>query len=182
MAGPRSASFKGIWIDNENSRVDVYYGSGGASDPVRSITCDGTNVVIPVNLTISSTLTAGADGVGSDGEQLTSGGAGAALDWAAAGSVRAFKNIERERTDAQATLRQLIATPVYDFHYKQKSESDERLTTTGDIETTYTGIMADDAPWAMHHHGRILNPVNTFGYTLLGLKALDERIAALESK
>jgi hypothetical protein len=34
----------------------------------------------------------------------------------------------------------------------------------------------------MHHHGRILNPVNTFGYTLLGLKALDERIAALESK
>ena len=38
------------------------------------------------------------------------------------------------------------------------------------------------SPWAMHHHGRILNPVNTFGYTLLGLKALDERIAALESK
>lgn len=181
MSAPRSASFKGIWIDDENSRVSLYYGNGGASDPVLGLHFDGTDVTVPGNLTVSSTITAGADGVGSDGEQLTSGGAGAECDWAAAGSVRAFKNVGDERTDAQDVLKMLVETPVYDFHYKSKHETDERITTTGDIETTYTGIMADEAPYAMHHHGRILNPINTFGYTLLGIKALEQRLAALEA-
>ena len=135
------------------------------------------------NVHIQSTLEAGADGVGADGEQLTSGGAAAQCDWAAAGSLRQFKNILGLRSDEQKVLDQLVNTPVYDFRYKTKDEwdSDERLTTTGDAETVYTGIMADEAPWLMHYGGRIINPINTVGYLLMGIKALAQRVEELEA-
>lgn len=138
------------------------------------------------NHTFSLTITAGADGVGADGEQLTSGGAAAQCDWSAAGSLREFKNLFRKREDADAVLQMLVETPVYDFQYKSKAaareEGLERITSTGDIETVYTGIVADEAPWAMHHGGRILNPINTFGYLLLGIKALAEKVESLEAE
>src|SRR3972149_3881088 len=134
------------------------------------------------NVTLSSTLTAGADGVGADGEQLTSGGAAAECDWAAAACLREFKNIGGERTDADQVLSQMVSTPVYDFKYKSKGESKEHIMSTGDVETTYTGIMADDAPRATHYKGRILNPINTFGYTVLAMKALMHRIEDLEKQ
>lgn len=135
------------------------------------------------NVHIQSTLEAGSDGVGADGEQLTSGGAAAECDWAAAGSLRQFKNILGLRSDEQKVLDQLVNTPVYDFRYKTKDEwdSDERLTTTGDAETVYTGIMADEAPWLMHYGGRIINPINTVGYLLMGIKALAQRVEELEA-
>lgn len=138
------------------------------------------------NHTFSSTITAGSDGVGADGEQLTSGGAAAECDWAAAGSLRMFKNLLRQREDEQDVLQMLVSTPVYDFRYKSKVEAREegieRISSTGDTETTYTGIVADEAPWAMHYGGRILNPINTFGYLLLGIKALVERVETLEAQ
>lgn len=137
------------------------------------------------NFTLSNTLTAGADGVGADGEQLTSGGAAAECDWAAAGSLREFKKILGIRDDADQVLEDLVATPVYDFQYRSKDEYEGDLDhpmTTGDRETKYTGIMADEAPWAMHFKGRILNPINTFGYTLLAIKGLYNRIGQLEAQ
>ena len=135
-----------------------------------------------LDVKFNSTITAGADGVGADGEQLTSGGAGAECDWAAAACLREYKNIQGERTDAQEVLSQMVATPVYDFQYKSQDESDEHVISTGDRITKYTGIMADDAPWATHYKGRILNPVNTFGYTVLAIRALNEKLAKLEAK
>ena len=140
--------------------------------------------VVTGNLTISSTLTAGADGVGADGEQLTSGGAGAECDWSAAASLRQFKKILGIRNDADEVLSLLVNTPVYDFQYRDKSEAapGERIMNTGDTSTVYTGIMADEAPWLMHHKGRILNPINTVGYLLLGIKALTAKVEALEAQ
>jgi hypothetical protein len=132
--------------------------------------------------TMSLTLTAGADGVGTSGEQLQSGGAAAEMTWAAAGSLRDFKNVLEERTDTQAVLEQIVNTPVYDFTYKTKGDVGERMITTGDYDTTYTGVMADEAPWAMHYGEKILNPVNTFGYALLAIKALNEKIEELEAR
>jgi len=131
--------------------------------------------------TIMSTLTAGADGVGSDGEQLTSGGAAAECDWAAAGSLRRFKELLGLRTDVERVLEMVKETPVYDFRYR-KGVDGEHVISTGDRETVYTGPVAEEAPWAMHHKGKILNPVNTFGYTLLALKGLLERMERLEAK
>src|SRR3989337_249364 len=128
------------------------------------------------NVTLSSTLTAGADGVGTNGEQLTSGGAGAETSWTAAACLREVKNIGAERTDAEDVLAQMVSKPGYDFTYKEK------VISTGDTKTQYTGIMAEDAPWATHYNGRILNPINTFGYTVLAMKALMHRIEDLEKQ
>ena len=128
------------------------------------------------------TITAGTDGVGAAGEQLQSGGAAAEVVWAAAGSMRDFKNVMDERVDNSSALQTLVNTPVYDFKYKSKAETTERILSTGDTSTTYTGIMADEAPWAMHYGSKILNPINTFGYTLMAIKALNEKIESLEAR
>ncbi|MEK6884099.1 MAG: hypothetical protein AABY22_31005, partial [Nanoarchaeota archaeon] len=51
---------------------------------------------------------------------------------------------------------------------------------TGDYTTEYTGIMAEESPWAMHFHNKILNPVNTFGYTVMSIQALKDKIEELK--
>jgi len=119
-----------------------------------------------------------SDGHGTDGEQLTSGGDDAVLDWAAASCVRSSKTAIVERDNNDEVLATLVNTPVHDFKYK----NDRSLSSTGDYDTDYVGVMADEAPWAMHHSGRILNPINTFGYTIQAFKALEKRIQELESK
>jgi hypothetical protein len=193
-------SHKGWWDDMKNGRlVAAYNGTEvfdfDANDMVitPNTTVTGTlasgaatlaSATVTGNLTLSSTLTAGADGVGADGEQLTSGGAAAECDWAAAASLKQFKKILGLRDDAQDVLKMVAETPVYDFRYRAKSEAapGERIMNTGDVETVYTGIMADEAPWAMHYNGRILNPINAFGYSLLAIKGLLQRIEDLENK
>ena len=137
------------------------------------------------NHTFSLTITAGADGVGADGEQLTSGGAAAECDWAAAGSLRQFKKILGIREDAKEVLEKVVATPIYDFQYLGKDEYEGDLDhpiTTGDRETVYTGIMADEAPELMHHHGRILNPINAVGVTFLAFKAVVAELNELRAE
>ena len=190
-----SSTHNGWRWDNANSRLDIYYRgtkvghvSATEFELDQALDVDGTanfaaEAEFAANVHIQSTLEAGADGVGADGEQLTSGGAAAQCDWAAAGSLRQFKNILGLRSDEQKLLDQLVNTPVYDFRYKTKDEwdSDERLTTTGDADTVYTGIMADEAPWLMHYGGRIINPINTVGYLLMGIKALAQRVEELEA-
>lgn len=121
------------------------------------------------------------DGMGSDGEQLTSGGDNLAMDWAAAGSLLKFKNLLTEREDAADVLKLMVNTPVYDFQYKEKGENGEHIVSTGDHKTVYTGVVSEDAPWAMHFGGKIMNPITTFGYTLLALRALVARLEALEA-
>ena len=190
-----SPTHNGWRWDDANSRLDIYYRgtkvghvSATEFELDQALDVDGTanfaaEAEFAANVHIQSTLEAGSDGVGADGEQLTSGGAAAECDWAAAGSLRQFKNILGLRSDEQKVLDQLVNTPVYDFRYKTKDEwdSDERLTTTGDADTVYTGIMADEAPWLMHYGGRILNPINTVGYLLMGIKALAQRVEELEA-
>lgn len=151
-----------------------------------------------------------SDGQGTAGEQLTSGGANGNLTWTAAASTRAVKRNVVERIDYAVALAAMVAAPVYDFNYKpnvteqyldERGNTQTRIATgqrtrsTGDYATTYTGIMADEAPWAMHHDGTILNPISTFGYTVMSIKALvainddlqgqvdslEARILALES-
>ena len=200
MASP-STTHKGWHFDRANARLQAVYNGTEVLD------FDADDMVITPNLTVtgtigtgaatlasatttgnhtfSLTITAGADGVGADGEQLTSGGAAAECDWAAAGSLRQFKKILGMRTDEQEVLEMLAETPVYDFQYLTKAEYNGELDhpiTTGDTATVYTGIMADEAPFLMHHKGRILNPINTVGYLLLGIKALTERVQILEAQ
>ena len=111
---------------------------------------------------------------GDDGQQLTSGGDDAACDWTAASSLRKYKNIGRQASPQEA-LETMLNTPAYHFHYKEKKG-------TGDTSTEYVGVMADEASWAMHYKGTIVNPVNTLGYTVLSVQALNNKIEKLEQE
>jgi len=130
----------------------------------------------------NTTVTLGADGVGTDGEQFTSGGTGAECDWAAASCISYSKKDIVLRTDPENALALMVNTPVYDFTYKDRWEGGYRHTTTGDTETRYTGPMAAEALWAMHQHGRILNPINALGYTMLAFQGLSKIIDGLRQE
>ena len=191
-----SATHRGWKFDKTNARLQAMYDGtevfdfdandvaftapvafAGALD-INGATNTAGEAEFAGNVHIQLTLEAGADGVGTDGEQLTSGGAAAQCDWAAAASLRQFKKVLGIRDDAKEVLEKIVNTPVYDFQYRDKSEAEpgERIMNTGDTETVYTGIMADEAPELMHHHGRILNPINTTGYLMLAIKGLYEEL------
>jgi hypothetical protein len=108
----------------------------------------------------------------SAGQQLTDVTGNGVLSWSAAGSLRSMKNIDTQITDPNVALNQLLATNIYAFHYKQGMG-------TGDTKTQYVGVMADEASWAMHYDGRVINPVNTLGYMVLGIQATNQKIDSL---
>ena len=105
---------------------------------------------------------------GTNGFFLQTNGSGT-LTWASAISSRDTKNIVGLFETPSDALDQILNTNIYRFHYKSGMG-------TGDSKTEYVGVMADEAPWAMHHNGTIVNPVNTLGYMVLGVQALDEKI------
>jgi len=121
------------------------------------------------------------DGMGADGEQLTSGGDNVAMDWAAAGSLREFKNIG-ETLNPQKALSAILSAPARLFTYRRETEGGGHAITTGDYETTYAGVMADEAPWVMHQHGRIFSPVSAFGYTVAAFRAMQDEIDDLKAQ
>jgi len=108
---------------------------------------------------------------GDSGEQLQTNGSGA-LTWEAAGSLREFKDLDGYLNSEDA-LSTILDTPIHKFNYKEDAR-----TSTGDYSTDYFGVMADEAPWAMHHNGRIFNPINTFGYTVGAIQELSKRLDA----
>ena len=135
--------------------------------------------------TWTMTLPTGVAAVG--GEQLTDAAGNGVTSWAAAASNRESKNISGEASPQDA-LGLMLNTKAYRFHYKEGHG-------TKDYKTEYVGPVAEEAPWAMHYGRRIVNPVNTLGYMLLGFQAqgaqldenrteiqrLKDRIAALEA-
>ena len=114
---------------------------------------------------------------GDSGEQLQTNGSGVTT-WEAAGSLRAVKDVIAEVSDtADAVLSRLLGAGVYEFRYREGARP-----TTGDRETVYTGVMADEVPEVMHHGGRIFSPVSAFGQAVLAIKALAARLAKLETE
>ena len=112
---------------------------------------------------------------GAAGTQLqTGGGATATLSWASAASTREAKDLDGY-LNPQEALRALLASPIHQFHYKPGKG-------TLDSDTQYAGILADEAPWAMHFGGTILNPVNTAGYTIAAIQAQQAQIELLKAE
>lgn len=184
------------------SRIAFYTSADGSESPVEAMRIDsaqavtlgvaGTRLgVLKFSGNTSGVITmngAAAAGTwtftlppddGDAGEQLQTNGSGVTT-WEAAGSLREFKNI-RGLADAGQALKRILGTSIYDWTYKRPEESPIRLTTTGDHTTIYTGVVADDAPWAMHHNGRIFNPVSAFGHTALAIQALVNKIQSAKS-
>ena len=150
-------------------------GVAGATTGTLSVagTTSGVVTIQPLAAAGTYTLTLPPDD-GDAGEQLQTDGSGV-LTFEAAGSLRAVKNVIAEVSDrAEEVLNKLLGTDVYEFTYKKGARP-----TTGDFETHYTGIMADDLPEFMHHGGRIFSPVAAVGHLLLAIKALNAKVDRL---
>lgn len=115
---------------------------------------------------------------GTSGEQLTSGGAGTIMTWSAAGSMARFKRIYGALTPQEAYRRILDVPTIPLWTYKDQ----KGMVNTGDFETEYSGVLADDAPWAMHHEGQIFDPASAFGHTVGAVQAIQREIAGLKSQ
>jgi len=111
--------------------------------------------------------------VGGSGEQLTDAAGNGITSWSAASSLREHKDIFGKYESVREAFDTIVHTNVYKFKYRDGLG-------TGDSDTKYVGIMADEASWAMHFGGKIVNPVNTLGYMVLGFRSVDERIEQLE--
>lgn len=172
----------GIWIAGADTAA-IYVASG---DPIHlgvagastgKIEMDGatsgTCTIVPAAATTSWTLTLPAVANTDAGYQLTCAGANSITSWAAAASVREAKDIFGLHTPQDA-LDKILGTRVYDFHYKAGMG-------TQDAETDYVGVVADEAPWAMHYGGGVVNPINALGYTVLAFQAMDAKIKELEA-
>ena len=112
--------------------------------------------------------------VGGAGQQLTDVAGNGITSWAAAGSSRQLKDVVGTVTDPTEALAQILSTPIYRFHYKPGMG-------TGDSQTEYVGVMANESPWAMHYNGAVVNPVNTLGYMVLGIQATNKKLSDLTS-
>jgi len=144
---------------------------------VLSITPAGSapGIVIPALLTINTAAYTWPAAVGAGGTQLTDVAGNGTLSWGAAGSLRVWKDVVRRWDDPSAALQAMMAVSVYDFRYKVGKG-------TGDATTLYTGVMAEEAPWAMHFGGTVLSPISTFGYSVLAIQALQAQIEDLKTR
>ena len=157
----------GVWIDDMDGAATNNYG-------IYVKNADTLSLWIDAGVSrFDGAISLGTD-MGDDGQQLTSGGDDAACDWTAASSLREHKHIGKE-ADRNEALQTMLGSKAYHFQYRQKMG-------TGDSATEYVGLMADDAPWAMHYKGKIVNPVNTLGYTVLSIQALNDKIEKLEQE
>ena len=120
------------------------------------------------------TMTLPAAANANAGYQLTCAAADSITSWAAAASLREYKDI-LGLAKPQDALDLILNTQVYDFHYKPEMG-------TLDIKTLYTGPVAEEAPWAMHYQGKVVNPVNSLGYMILGFQAVDSRLSLVEQQ
>lgn len=140
--------------------------------------CGNTSGVVTIQTAAAAgtwTLTLPPDD-GDAGEQLQTNGSGVTT-WEAAGSMRAVKNVIAEVSNrAMDALDKIKQVGVYAFQYLEGARP-----TTGDRETVYTGVMADELPEVMHHNGRIFSPVSAFGLSCLAIKALADRVERLEA-
>ncbi|NTV21962.1 MAG: DUF5011 domain-containing protein [Candidatus Yonathbacteria bacterium] len=172
----------GLWTVNGSN---VYYNAGnvgiGTTAPSQALSVSGTLGIIETGTTPQYySIFQGGDqagnitytlptAVGGAGQQLTDAAGNGVLSWAAAGSTRNLKDIDGLIEDPQEALETILETNIYAFHYKEGMG-------TGDAQTQYVGVMADEASWAMHYDGNVVNPVNTLGYMVLGMQATNKRI------
>ncbi len=170
IAGADTAA---IWV---NSADPIHVGLAGSA--TGKIEWDGaTSGTVTVTVAAAAgtwTMTLPPDN-GDAGEQLQTDGNGVTT-WEAAASSRAVK-IVGEPLNPSLALDRLLGTTPYDFRYNREIGKG-----TGDFDNLYQGVMAEDAPWAMHHGDRIFDPVSAFGHTVGAIQALHDEIGRLNTE
>ena len=121
------------------------------------------------------TMTLPTGVAGGAGYQLTDAAPNGVTSWAAAASLREHKENIVQYNNPSEALDLILNTKVYEFNYKEGRGTQDTL-------TRYVGLMADEAPWGMHYEGGVVNPVNTLGYMVLGMQALDTKIESVNQK
>ncbi len=164
----------GISTTNPGVLLDVG-NAGSQAGVIRLAGATSGTLAITVPATVTSwTMTLPAAQNPTAGFQLTVAAANSGVtSWAAPGSLRKWKNIIGLANSSDA-LDKILHTQVYRFRYKPGMG-------TGDSKTEYVGVMAEDAPWAMHYDGNIVNPVNTLGYMILGMQSLNNKINSVKT-
>ena len=119
---------------------------------------------------------------GDSGEQLQTDGAGV-MTWESAASYREAKDIVGH-LEPETALQRILDATVHRFTYKRDAKG-----VGGDYDTEFAGIVADEAPWAMKHKGRIFNEISAFGHAAAAIQALyaeftdvTKRLASAESR
>ena len=139
--------------------------------------CGNTSGVVSVSVAAAAgtwTMTLPSAANTNAGYQLTCAGADSITSWAAAASLREYKDIAGLHSPQDA-LDRMLGTRVYDFRYKPGMGTQDR-------ETQYVGVVADEAPWAMHYAGGVVNPINALGYTVLAFQAMQAEIDGLKAE
>jgi len=164
-----------VGIGTTNPGVLLDLGTAGTKAGVLRLAGSSSgNVIVQVAANTGTWSMTLPTAVGGAGEQLTDVAGNGVTSWASAASSRQLKDIIGTVTDPNEALTQILSTPIYRFHYKPGMG-------TGDSQTEYVGVMADESPWAMHYNGKIVNPVNTLGYMVLGIQATNQKISDLTS-
>ena len=168
-----------IWVASADP---IHVGVAGASTG-KMEWAGATSGVVTVTVATTAgtwTLTLPADG-GSSGEQLQTNGSGVAT-WEAAGSLEKYKIIVGSLAPRDAMDR-ILGQPTMDlWKYRETTDDGDRVISTGDHETVYAGVMAENFPEVMHHDGKIFSPVSAFGYTVATFQAMAEELANLKQE
>ena len=192
----------GVYVDTPSGGSGTNYGvyiAGGA--PALYIQAGGATLIGDVNfgvatsslgvikmngntsgtITIQSAAAAGTwtwtlpPDDGDAGEQLQTNGSGVTT-WEAAASYRDAKELWG-KLDPKVALRTIVDAQVWRFKYVPGTRG-----VGGDYETLFAGVVADEAPWAMMHKGKIFNPISAFGYAAAAIQELAGRLDRLEEK
>jgi len=174
---PYGLRYSGVFDDQVNGQTELY------DDGILAATLAGNAVSLPGALSVTGALVVTSAAVtlggipytvppddGTAGEQLQTDGAGV-LTWEAAASYAAAKKLLGQLSPEDA-LAKLLEVTVHRFQYKRPEETEERISTTGDHDTEYVGVLAEELPEAMHHKGRIFSPVSAFGLCVAAIQAL----------
>ena len=138
--------------------------------------CSERVAVVPTGFSIGGVAYTWPGADGSCGQQLTTNGC-ATLSWAAA-STRESKTLHHLvcRQEAYETV---VRTPVWDFTFKPEIQEKSQW---GCFTHHMTGIVADEAPWAMQgKYKTAFSPINSFGMLTAAFQGLAERLEALEA-
>lgn len=123
--------------------------------------------------------------VGSAGQQLTTdGNAGTATTSWAAASLGSWKN-DLGILDPWEALKAVVSAPTHRFTYNPEAMPAGQSDGSG---FQFTGIFAEEAPWAMYgprdglKSGIAFSPVNAFGYARAAIQALYEEVQRLKAQ
>ena len=121
--------------------------------------------------------------VGGAGQQLTDAAGDGITSWAAA-SLGEWKN-DLGILDPEEALEAVVSAPTHIFTYNKDALPPGQSDGNG---YQFTGIFAEEAPWAMYgerdglRSGIAFSNINAFGYARAAIQALAEKVARLEAR